>query len=132
MPTKSDIYKLVEMIDSLWEECDKLKKSSKQYQLNRKKIERLKRMIKPVGIVRNPQKSESGYLICQFRYIENGNTRSKNFLPELYDIINHAVKNGDTILEIIRLIEHKGDRKKSLGCDYDWVINFELELKLDE
>ncbi|MFM6205301.1 hypothetical protein, partial [Planktothrix sp.] len=133
MPTKSDIYKLVEMIDSLWEECDKLKKSSKQYQLNRKKIERLKRIIKPVGTVRNPQLTiESKCLICQFRYIENGNTRSKNFQPELYDIINHAVKNGDTILEIIRLIEHKGDRKKSLGCDYDWVINFELELKLDE
>ncbi|MFM6453291.1 MAG: hypothetical protein ACKPH7_15930 [Planktothrix sp.] len=130
MPTKSEIYKLVEMIDSLYQDCEKLKKSSRQYQLNKMKIERLKRMIKPVGIVRNPQKSESGYLICQFRYIENGNTRSKNFQPELYDIINHAVKNGDTILEIIRLIEHKGDRKKSLENDYEWVIQFEMELEL--
>ncbi|MFM6395888.1 hypothetical protein [Planktothrix sp.] len=130
MPTKSEIYKLVEMIDSLYQDCEKLKKSSRQYQLNKMKIERLKRMIKPVGIVRNPQKSESGYLICQFRYIENGNTRSKNFQPELYDIINHAVKNGDTINEIIRLIEFNGDRKLSLENDYEWVVQFEMELEL--
>jgi len=132
MPTKSDIYKLIEVMNSLYQDCEKLKKSSRQYQLNKMKIERLKRIIKPVGIVRNPQKSESGYLICQFRYIENNVTHSKNFKPVLYDIINHAVRSGDTINEIIRLIEFNGDRKKSLGCDYDWVINFELELKLDE
>ncbi|MFM6203865.1 hypothetical protein, partial [Planktothrix sp.] len=130
MPTKSDIYKLVEMIDSLWEECDKLKKSSKQYQLNRKKIERLKRMIKPVGIVKKPLKSESGYLICQFRYSIDGIKYSKNFKPVLYDVVNHAVKSGDNINEIIRLIEHKGDRKKSLGNDYEWIVQFEMELEL--
>jgi len=131
MPSKSDIYKLVEMIDSLWQECDKLKKSSKQYQLNRKKIERLKRIIKPIGTVKKPQlTTESKCLICQFRYVENGINRSKNFKPELYNIINHAVRSGDTINEIIRLIEFNGDRKKSLENDYEWVIQFEMVIGL--
>ncbi|MFM6207250.1 hypothetical protein [Planktothrix sp.] len=131
MPTKSDIYKLVEMIDSLYQDCEKLKKSSRQYQLNKMKIERLKRIIKPIGTVKKPQlTTESKCLICQFRYVENGVKRSKNFKPELYNIINHAVRSGDTILEIIRLIEHKGDRKKSLENDYEWVIQFEMELEL--
>jgi hypothetical protein len=130
MTTKSDIYKLVEVMDLLYQDCEKLKKLSKQYKLNKMKIERIKRIIKPVGTVKKPLKSESGYLICQFRYSIDGIKYSKNFKPVLYDIINHAVKNGDNISEIITLIKFNGDRKKSLGCDYDWVVNFEMELEL--
>lgn len=93
------------------------------------RIERIGRIIRPVGSVKKPQLSGTGYLISQFRWLDDdGTARSKNLSPEIYDIASLAVSRGDTVKQVIRLIENNGDREQALGSARDCVIPWELEL----
>ncbi len=97
--------------------------------LTKYKIERVHRIIRPVGSCKKPQLSNSGYLISQFRWQEDdGTARSKNLPPSIYEIVLLAVSRGDTVKQINKLIENNGDRLLALGDSAHWVIPWEQEL----
>ncbi len=130
--TQSDLkavndYKFDEFIVDL-ETIENLKKWCAFHSLCKYRIERVGRIIRPVGSVKKPQLSGTGYLISQFRWFEDDTTRSKNLPPGIYDIVSLAVSRGDTVKQIIKLIENGGDREQALGSAREWVIPWELEL----
>lgn len=160
--SKDKIYSLIDYLDSLWKERERIAIDIVQsgfrhedievkqidlkpdislendnhrieflcayHALTKYKIERINRIIRPIGSVRKPNYSASGCLISQFRWDEKGTPRSKNFKPELYEIVSLAVSRGDTTKQILKLIDNGGDRANALGDSRHWVLVWESEL----
>lgn len=129
MIRKDTIFKLIELLDLFWQESECFEKNSKEYLIRRMAINRIKNIIKPCGVLRKYM-SESGYLVTQFRYsLDDGINKAKHFNPGIYEIVKTSINCGDTKEQVLLLIENGGDREKSLGNDYRWVMDFEEKLR---